>query len=43
MPSVEQNKLKRAGTGLRAFDPERAWPRVYPICSATKAQEARFT
>jgi len=26
MPSVEQNKLKRAGTGLRALDPERAWP-----------------
>jgi hypothetical protein len=26
MPSVEQNKLKRAGTGLRAFDPERTWP-----------------
>ena len=25
MPSVEQNKLKRAGTGLRALDPERAW------------------
>jgi hypothetical protein len=26
MPAVEQNKLKRAGTGLRALDPERAWP-----------------
>ena len=26
MPSVEQNKLKRAGTGLRAFDPERTCP-----------------
>jgi hypothetical protein len=26
MPSVEQIKLKRAGTGLRALDPERAWP-----------------
>ena len=26
MPSVEQNKLKRAGTGLRALDSERAWP-----------------
>lgn len=26
MPPVEQNKLKRAGTGLRAFNPERAWP-----------------
>jgi hypothetical protein len=26
MSSVEQNKLKRAGTGLRALDPERAWP-----------------
>src|SRR2546427_7738831 len=23
---VEQTKLKRAGTGLRAFDRERAWP-----------------
>ena len=26
MPSVEQNKLKRAGTGLRALDAERTWP-----------------
>jgi Arylsulfotransferase (ASST) len=26
MPSVEQNKLKRAGTGLRALDHERACP-----------------
>ena len=26
MPSAEQNKLKRAGTGLRALDSERAWP-----------------
>ena len=26
MSVVEQNKLKRAGTGLRALDPERAWP-----------------
>jgi len=26
MPPVEQIKLKRAGTGLRALDPDRAWP-----------------
>jgi hypothetical protein len=26
MSVVEQNKLKRAGTGLRALDSERAWP-----------------
>jgi Arylsulfotransferase (ASST) len=26
MSVVEQNKLKRAGTGLRGLDPERAWP-----------------
>lgn len=26
MPSVDQNKLKRAGTGLRALDHERACP-----------------
>jgi hypothetical protein len=26
MPPVEQNKLKRSGTGLRALDPERACP-----------------
>ena len=26
MPSVEQNKLKRAGTGLRALDHDRACP-----------------
>ena len=26
MPPVEQIKLKRAGTGLRACDPDRAWP-----------------
>ncbi|MGB7946613.1 MAG: aryl-sulfate sulfotransferase [Candidatus Binatia bacterium] len=26
MPPVEQNKIKRAGIGLRAYDPERAWP-----------------
>src|SRR2546426_9312333 len=26
MAAVEQIKLKRAGTGLRALDPERAWP-----------------
>ena len=26
MPAVEQNKLKRAGTGLRALDHERACP-----------------
>ena len=25
MPPVEQIKLKRAGTGLRAYDPDRAW------------------
>jgi hypothetical protein len=25
MATVEQNRLKRAGTGLRAHDPERAW------------------
>ena len=26
MPPVEQNKAKRAGTGLRAYDPDRAFP-----------------
>ena len=26
MSSIEQNKLKRAGTGLRALDRDRAWP-----------------
>jgi arylsulfotransferase ASST len=26
MASIEQNKLKRAGTGLRALDGDRAWP-----------------
>ena len=26
MPPVEQIRLKRAGTGLRASDPDRAWP-----------------
>ncbi|HXV80235.1 MAG TPA: hypothetical protein VEG60_10190 [Candidatus Binatia bacterium] len=26
MPSVEQNKLKRAGTGLRGLDQDRACP-----------------
>ena len=26
MLPVEQTKLKRAGTGLRAWDRERAWP-----------------
>ena len=25
MAAVEQNRIKRAGTGLRAYDAERAW------------------
>ena len=41
MPSVEQNKLKRAGTGLRALDSERAWPGFTYLLSI-KAQAARF-
>ena len=42
MPSVEQNKIKRSGIGLRACDRDRAFDGLY-ACSRHWAATARFT
>ena len=46
MPAIEQNKLKRAGTGIRAVDHDRACPGFTlfaPMSGARSSDLAGFT
>ena len=39
MAPVEQIKAKRAGTGLRAYNRNRAFPGAYLVCAAIRRRE----